>query len=254
MEYYGEMMHHYDDSHRDSIDTAKKLYTLYYQYGRYYDAIDGYRRLTEIDSSLPVYWQVIGNLNMFVGEYEAAWQAYDSAFSLDTTYASAPLMQAEILARRGDTAGAIKRAEKYYSIEQTIPAKIEFLLLLGRLYEADGPHNDTTKARRSFEDALTWANEMIAKVPDDPAFVLRAGLAHFGLKEYTEARNLLEIAYFTETRDFYLGQILAELGRVNDILGNREDAIRYYQEGLAVQSPVYYREICRRYLDEPYRD
>ena len=153
IEYYKAMLK-LDTTRRDSIDTRKKLYMNYYQTGRYYEAEEGYRILTQLDSSLPVYWQVIGNLNLINGNPDIAWQAFDSVFALDTTYVSAKLLQAEILSMQGDTTGAIELAEKYYSYENSPPAKIEFLIMLGRLYQGKGKYYDTTKAHRYFSDAL----------------------------------------------------------------------------------------------------
>ncbi|RKX23084.1 MAG: hypothetical protein DRP51_01235 [Candidatus Zixiibacteriota bacterium] len=253
IEYYEEMLK-LDSRRRDSIDTRKKLYMIYYQTGRYYEAEEGYRLLTQLDSSLPVYWQIIGNLNLIIGNQEAAWQAFDSVFALDTTYVSAKLLQAEILSLQGDTTGAIELAEKYYSYENSPPAKIEFLLLLGRLYQGKGENFDSTKAHRYFSDALAWCREMIKKVPNDPAYKFRAGLALIGMRDYSEADNFLELAWFTEKRAYFLGHILLERGKVNDMLGNRDEAVMFYQKCLANPSALRHHEYSRQYIDKPFTE
>ncbi len=253
IEYYEEMLK-LDTTRRDSIDTRKKLYMNYYQTGRYYEAEEGYRILTQLDSSLPVYWQVIGNLNLINGNPDIAWQAFDSVFALDTTYVSAKLLQAEILSMREDTTGAIELAEKYYSYENSPPAKIEFLLMLGRLYQGKGKNYDSTKAQRYFSDALAWCREMIKKVPNDPAYKYRAGLALIGLRQYTEANDYLELAWFTERRVYFLGHILLERGKVNDMLGNRDEAIGFYQECLVNPSASRHQKLSRQYIDEPFTE
>ena len=143
-------------------------------------------------------------------------------------------------------------AEKYYSHENSIPAKIEFLLLLGGLYQAEGSNYDSLAAYRSFSDALAWSDEMIKKAPNEPAYKYRAGLALFGLHEYRDADEYLQLAWFTERRAYFLGDILLERGKVNDVLGNREKAIRFYQECLANQSSVRHHELCREYIEKPY--
>ncbi len=253
IEYYENMLK-LDDSRADSIDTRKKLYMIYYQSGRYYDAEKGYRDLVRIDSSLSIYWQIIGNLNLIIGEIEKAWQAFDSAFSLDTTLASAKLLQAEILSNRGDLANAIEMAEKYYNIETSVPAKIEFLLLIGELRKTRGAYYDSLAAHRAFSDALAWCQEMIAKAPNDPAFKFRAGLANEGLGQYKEADDYLELAWFTEHRTYFLGHILLERGKVNDKLGNRDAALRFYQECLAGKASARHQELCRQYIDKPFSE
>jgi tetratricopeptide (TPR) repeat protein len=251
IEYYEEMLK-LDSTRRDSIDTRQKLYMIYYRTGRYYEAEEGYRILTQLDSSKAVYWQVIGNLNLINGNPDIAWQAFDSVYALDTTYVSAKLLQAEILSLRGDTSAAIELAEQYYSFENSPPAKIEFLLLLGNLYQGKGENYDSTKAHRYFSDALAWCKEMIRKTPNEPAFKYRAGLALMGLGEYAEANDYLELAWFTERRAYFLGHILLERGKVNDKLGNREAAINFYQECLANPSASKHQELARQYLDKPF--
>jgi len=224
----------------------------YYQTGKYYEAEEGYRLLTRLDSSLPVYWQVIGNLNIINGNLDVAWSAFDSVFSHDTTYVSAKLLQAEIMSMQGDTAGAIELAEKYYSFENSPPAKIEFLLLLGRLYEGKGKNYDSTKASRSFSDALAWCREMIKKVPNDPAYKFRAGMAYIGLGQYSEANDFLELAWFTERRAYFMGHILLERGMVNDLLGNRHEAIKFYQDCLDWPSASQHQVLSRQYINKPF--
>lgn len=253
IEYYEEMLK-LDTTLRDSVDTRNKLYMNYYQVGKYYEAEEGYRLLTQLSSSLPVYWQVIGNLNLINGNIDKAWSAFDSVFAHDTTYVSSKLLQAEILSIRGDTAGAIELAEKYYSFENSPPAKIEFLLLLGQLYRGKGENYDSAKAHRYFSDALAWCKEMIRKTPTEPAYKYRAGLAFIGLREYAEANDYLELAQFTERRAYFLGHILLERGKVNDMLGKRDEAVRLYQECLANPSASKHQELSRQYIDKPFTD
>ncbi len=135
-------MRNYDESRYDSTDTWKKLSATYYQYGYYYRALDGYRLLLQIDSSRTIYWQIIGNLYMINGEYDSAWAAFDSVYAVDSTYAASKLLQAKILAIRGDTGSAIELAEEHYGREASPAGKIEFLLFLGDLYRVEGEHHD----------------------------------------------------------------------------------------------------------------
>ncbi|UCD93567.1 MAG: hypothetical protein JSU69_07295, partial [Candidatus Zixiibacteriota bacterium] len=132
---YLQQMTEYDKTNYDSVDTWQKLSMVYYQYGQYYDAIDGYKLLAAIDPAKPLYQQVLGNLYLITGSYDSAWSAFDAAAALDTTFATARLLQARILTIRGDTAAAIELAEEAYGSEQTMAGKIEFLLFLGEMYQ-----------------------------------------------------------------------------------------------------------------------
>ncbi len=250
---YLEAMKPYDNSRRDTINNLADLNTAFYNVGRYYDAEKGYKELLKVDTARPIYYQVLGNLNMINGDYDKAWKDFDSVFALDSTYASAKLRQAQILAIRGDTAKAIETAQKYFSVESTTPAKIEFLLFLGEMYGAPGKNHDSLQAYRSYSDALAWTKEVLASSPRDPSYQLRAGRALMGLEKYEDARSFLEVAYFTETRTFNLGEILLTLGKLNDLMGNRAQAEDYYHACLANQSAAWFQEECRRYLAEPFR-
>ncbi|UCD95541.1 MAG: tetratricopeptide repeat protein, partial [Candidatus Zixiibacteriota bacterium] len=250
---YLQQMTEYDKTNYDSVDTWQKLSMVYYQYGQYYDAIDGYKLLAAIDPAKPLYQQVLGNLYLITGSYDSAWSAFDAAVALDTAFATARLLQARILTIRGDTAAAIELAEEAYGSEQTMAGKIEFLLFLGEMYQTGGKYYDSVKADRNFSDALVWANDMIPKAPEDPAFKLRAGLALFGLGEYEHARQHLELARFTELRAFYLGRTLLALGNLYDVLGEHDRAIEYYQKALSIPLSAHDRELCEKYAREPYR-
>ena len=251
IEYYQEMTK-YDQTRADSADTWKKLALTYYQYGHYYQAEEGYRRLIAIDSARAVYFQILGILLLIDGRYDQSWKAFDSVCTIDTTYATARLLQARIMAVRGDTAGAVKTAQNYYSMEKSIPGKIEFLLFLGKMLGARGKNYDSTLANRYYSDALTWALHLVNKAPDDPAQKLRAGLAYLGLKEYDNGAQFLESALFTEQRSYYRGEAVLALGNLYDLKKDRRRAIEYYQEGLKNPLAVYQRELCMKYIDKPY--
>ncbi len=251
---YLEEMPKYDQSRFDTLDTHTKLASTYYQTGDYDKALKEFKFLQADDTAKATNWQIIGNLYLINNELDSAWAAFDSAFQLDTTYAAAKLLQAKILALRGDTVGAIKLAEEFYGKEQSPPGKIEFLLLLGALYKAPGMNQDTAKAEKYFSDAAVWSSDMMAKVPDDPVYKLRAGLAYFGLGQYHDAIQYLELARFTEQRAYHTGRILVNLGMLYDVIGDHDKAVEYYQACLASPSAQYHRELCRKYIVKPYKE
>lgn len=251
---YLEQMQAYDSTRADTLATLKDLNTAYYQGGRYYEAIEGYRELIKLDKDNPVNWQVLGNLKMINGEYDEASELFAQVFALDSTYASAKLRQAQIEAIRGDTAEAIKTAEKYYGIETATPAKIEFLLFLGRMYGTRGSNFDSTRSTRSYQDALAWITDVLNRAPHDPSYQLRAGQAYLGLNKLEEAERYLEQAYFSETRSFNIGKILLYLGKMYDLKGDREYAGEFYNAVITNHSAVWHRDEARRYLGEPFRN
>ncbi|SYZ72694.1 hypothetical protein TRIP_C20809 [Candidatus Zixiibacteriota bacterium] len=251
IEYYREMTK-YDSNRADSIDTWKKLAAVCYQFGRYYDALDGYRLLVKLDSARSIYYQILGNLYLIDGQYDQAWSALDTVLLKDSTYATARLLQAKITAIRGDTAGAIRIAEKVYDIEKSVPGKIEFLLFMGKMEGSPGVWRDTAKAENHFSEALGMTLQMMAQIPDDPTYKIRAGLASLGLHEYDKAGQYLDVAYFTEQRSYYLGEVLLALGNLEDLQGKRKAATEYYQQGLRLPLAVYQRDLCTKYIDKAY--
>jgi len=250
---YFEAMTEYDKTRGDSIATGNDLSLAYYHAGRYYDAEKGYLKLLEIDSSRALYWQIIGNLRLINGDYDRALTALEKAFLSDSVFATSYLLTARIRAIRGDTAAAIKLAEEYYPRESSTPGKIEFLLFLGSLYGEPGENYDSVKARRCNADALAWTKEVLAKAPTDASYLFRAGQALSGLGEYAEAERMLQGALYLETRAYHLGYITLELGRLYDAVGKRDLALEYYQNCLVRPAAVWHHDLCRRYLDEPYR-
>jgi tetratricopeptide (TPR) repeat protein len=251
IEYY-EQMTKYDQSRPDSIDTWNKLAMTYYQNGRYYKAEDGFRLLLKIDSARTIYRQILGNLALLDGRYDDAWKLFDAVIAADTTYASARLLQAKILAIKGDTVGAVKLAEDYYGLEKSEAGKIEFLLFLGKMHSARGKSNDSAAAEQEFGDALSYSSAMISRAPDEHAYKLRAGLALLGLKDYDRAAQFLELALFVEQRSFYLGEILLALGNLYDSKNEHAEAIKYYQEAMAGPLGAHQRNLCEKYINKPY--
>jgi tetratricopeptide (TPR) repeat protein len=253
IEYY-EQMSKYDQSRADSIDTWGKLAMIYYQNGRYYKAEEGFRRLRKLDPVTIVNLQILGNLALIDGRYDDAWKLFDSVLAADSTYASARLQQAKILAIKGDSTGAIKLADDNYGSEKLEAGKIEFLLFMGKIHGTRGKLYDSALAEQEYSDALSYSNAMISRAPDEHAFKLRAGLALLGLKEYDRAEQFLELALFVEQRSFYQGEILLALGNLYDLKKDHDKAIKYYQEAISGPIGVYQRQLCMKYIGEPYRN
>jgi tetratricopeptide (TPR) repeat protein len=253
IEYYEEMAK-LDSTNRDSINTWEKLAPLYYQYGHYYKAVEAYQRLIKIDSVLPVYYQILGNLLLYDGKYDAAMKTLDTVYMLDSEYATSHLLQAKILAIRGDTLEAIKLAGEYYPVEKSNVGKVEFLLFLGKMYGQKGKNYDSAMANQYFSDAYAWAADIVSKAADDPAHKLRAGLACLGLREFDKAENYLEIASFTEFRSLFIGEVLIAFGNLYDLRGNHEKAMEYYRKCLTYPLAVYQHDLCNKYIDTPYKN
>jgi len=253
-QHYLEKMQAYDSDRSDSVSTWTKLSPLYYQSGDYYRAIEGYQLLVATDTSRPMYFQILGNLNMANGNYDAALAAFDSAYALDTTFVSAPLMKARTLAIQGDTTGALAMTRLYFGRETSIAEKAVFLLQLGELTGAGGPGHDSAAADNYYADALYWTNKIIEQSQPDPVHYLRGGIAALGLRDYPQAQTFLETAHFIETRALLLGEVLLRLGQLHDALGDREQALTYYREALNSQIAAYQRDLCIHYIDHPYRN
>lgn len=251
---YLETMQAYDSDRADTVATWTRLALLYYQSGDYYRAIEGYRQLIASDTVRPMYYQILGNLHLANGDYDAASAAFDSALALDTTLVAAALMKARILAIRGDTTEALALTRDYFGRETSLPEKAAFLLQLGEFTHAGGPDHDSAAADNYYADALYWLNKIIEQNQPDPVYYLRAGTAALGLREYQQALSYLETAHFVETRELFLGEILLRIGQVHDALGNREQALTYYREALNSQIAAYQRDICIQFIDHPYRN
>nr|MBN2278843.1 hypothetical protein [candidate division Zixibacteria bacterium] len=250
---YLEVMTQYDENSFDSLDTWRKLATTCYQYGHYYRAEEAYRRLLKIDSAKTVYYLILGNLAMINGEYDHAWTLMDTVLASDSTYSTALLQMAMIRLIKGDTALALDLARKGLIQEETVAGKIEYLLFLGELYDTPGKYRDSAKVEENYKEALLSATDLMQKVPQDPAMKLRVGMALMGLRRYDEARQYLEVARFTEQRTFYLGRIALYLGRLYDLMNDRDRAMEYYREGLGPGVASYHRDLCQHYLEQPYK-
>ncbi|MCX6827067.1 MAG: tetratricopeptide repeat protein [candidate division Zixibacteria bacterium] len=243
----------YDQTRVDSAATWEKLALTYYQYGHYYKAEEGYKRLIVMDSTRAQYYQIMGNLMLMDARYDMAWGKLDAVVSIDSTYATARLLQAKILAIKADTGQAIKLAEKFYPVEKSTPGKIEFQLFLGKMYGAKGSNFDSTAANKYFTNALAWSSDMAAKAPEDPTYKLRMGLAYLGLEDFENAEKYLELALFFERRPFHQGEALIGLGNLYDLSQNHKKAIEFYQRALTLPLAAYQRDLCIKYIDQPYR-
>jgi tetratricopeptide (TPR) repeat protein len=89
-------------------------------------------------------------------------------------------------------------------------------------------------------------------VPHDPANYLVAGQAFMLMGDFPRAEENLRTSHFLETRPYFLGQVLLELGKLQDLKGERKAAREYYDEVLSIKAGAYQKMLAKKFLENKY--
>jgi len=71
-------------------------------------------------------------------------------------------------------------------------------------------------------------------------------------QQYEKADEYFQVSLFLESRPYYLGILLLDLGRLEDLRGNRDKAMEYYTKLSKVNAGAYQRYLAQRYFQTPY--
>lgn len=86
--------------------------------------------------------------------------------------------------------------------------------------------------------------------PNEPVNYLLAGQAFLLMGKYDMARDNLGVAQFLESRPFFLGQTLLEMGKLADLEGRRDEAKDYYGRVMEIKAGAYQKTLVGRYLKQ----
>jgi tetratricopeptide (TPR) repeat protein len=124
----------------------------------------------------------------------------------------------------------------------------EYFIEAGRLNLMKGQPADSLLGQ-----AAAMALSRAAQTPHDPINYLVAGQALALMGDYGMAQENLETAHFLETRPYFLGQVLLELGKLSDLKGERDRAREYYDEVSSINAGAYQKALTKRYLETKYK-
>jgi len=164
-----------DNTIRLDIDASEVAYSA----GRYADALEPTRRLTEKMPSQAMYFDRLAHIYGKLGNRAGEARSWEGVFAVSPTPADACPMLAQAYEAANDVTRALAAFERCLDVE---PGNPDALLLLGRAYQGAGRGND---ARRVLEKA-------VAISPQYPDLYLLLGVRNYADGYVDVARQQFE--------------------------------------------------------------
>jgi tetratricopeptide (TPR) repeat protein len=164
-----------DTTIRRDIDASEIAYSA----GRFADALEPTRRLTEKMPSQAMYFDRLAHIYLKLGNRAEEARSWEGVFAVSPTPADACPMLAQAYEAANDVTRALGAFERCLDVEPDNP---DALLLLGRAYQAAGRGDD---ARRVLEKA-------VAISPRYPDLYLLLGIRNYADGHIDVARQQFE--------------------------------------------------------------
>lgn len=248
---YAEGMLGMATSATDSLRSLSRVERSAFLVGNYYDAAGAKEAALRIENDARGLMS-LGTYQMMNGLYDEAKENLDRAAALNP---SSQLIKFN-LGLWHHVTGDNKQARKYWTDIIVNPidgsAQAESRILLGHLLLKSRDEGDRAQAITYFTEGVGMFEQTLRQHSASPSTEMWTGIGYAGLGDTENAYNRLSTALFLETRPFHLGFIHLWLGKVADLLGEREVAREYYGQVLAAPSAVYHQTEAKRYLEEAY--
>ncbi len=196
-----------DNQHklRETILTKVALLADFKKYPECVETLTSYLK-REPDDEIAYYF--LGKIHSVFQNREAAKRAYRKAIDLRPNFSAAARSLGMQLELEGKLQDAFKVYEQSAEVGGADDETYQKLINLSLILE-------------NYEGALRYLKQYLTIQPDDAQAMLRAGLIHFKLREFAEAKeifeNLLKKPDVAEDRvHFYLASVLEELGNLQD--------------------------------------
>jgi len=256
---YSSMLHYCKaaaEQSSNSVDTLMTLSALkraYFFNGDYYQATLVQETLNEITPTSAPGWMTLGSYQMMNGYYKQANESLEKALKLN---ADDNLVKFNLGLNKlftGDTLAAIKLMSETITGGPGSQVQVEGRIMLGMILNAKVNSDEKEKGALYLSEALTSLNQTLSANNSSPSSQMWAGIASLELGHVNQALDYLNVAYFLETRPFYLGMINLWLGKISDLNGDRQGARNYYGQVLALPSADYHQREARTLLESAYK-
>jgi tetratricopeptide (TPR) repeat protein len=237
--YYREL------SERNSADRNKdlrKLATCYFWLGNYSAADSVYDVLLEQGDSPPEVSFMKGEVKLAQGKIDSALAYYSRSYKKG--FNTGRLKRASILADMGYVDSAAYLLD---NIKNEAERYLDYSLDIAQIRIMQGEKADSL-LHAVIQKALNSSNSN----PGDPRPYFILGRAYAFLGDYEESLHQLNNSYFLETSPFNQATVLLEMGKVEDLSGDRDQAEKSYRQVVALNGGEYQKMMAEKYLKSPY--
>jgi tetratricopeptide (TPR) repeat protein len=236
----------------DSVQTLNLLTRANFFNGDYYAAVDNESLVVKLDSSDARNWMALASYQMMLGHYEKARKNLETARRLDSLDHMIKFNLAVYYRARGMDDSAREMFSQIINSEGN-EAQIESRVMLGSILVHSKDALDRKKAEEYFGFVVSNLRQVMENRQLSSSMNFWLGAAYTGLGETGLASNYLNIAKFIETRPFYEGFIELWLGKLADLMGQRDKAKEHYEMVLVLPSAAYHQQEAKNYLEKPYQ-
>lgn len=242
----------------DSVYIYTQMGWNLYMRGDYDTSRTVFEKLLKLKPNSPSDQMAFANLLMLDGRYDSARVIFDRIFTTDTTIKAALYKIGESYYWQNKIDSSTKYLLRDYNTDPSQLTIASSGILLGELALRSG---DTAAAKEYYTRAVRKMDEIYQYGKTWPSYLLRIGQAHLGLAlcgesgELESAKSFLESALYFEvypTRVIFLTRILAALGEIADLEGNRDDAVSYYQKALSYPLSTEFEALVRKHIKQPF--
>jgi len=225
------------------IDYLQKLGTCLFWLGNYAAADTIYDTLIKLGDESGETLYMKADVELALGKSDKASGFFKTSY--DRGFPTGGVRLASLLLDEGKTDSAFTLLE---NIKDEAGRLLEYSLEIANMKVMKGE-----KADSLLENVIGRAINMSNNSADDPRPYEILGKAYSLAGEYDSSISQYNTAYFLETNPYLLSSILLEMGRTEDISGDRESAKQYYRRVLDSAGGEYQKSLAKKYLHSAYR-
>lgn len=237
---YYEELSAIDDG--DRAASLEKLATCYFWLGNYAAADSVYDQLLELGEESPEILFMKGEIKLTEGKVNKALAFYDESY--EKGFITGRLRIISILKDKGQIDSAASLLD---NIDEDAGRLVDYSIETAAMKIIRGQSADSL-LDMVIRNSITVTN----RTPDDPRPYLVLGKAYALMNDYEKATYYMNTAYFLEDSPFNQAFILLEMGKIEDLLGDRERARDFYRQVVELDGE-YQKTLAERYLDSPYQ-
>jgi tetratricopeptide (TPR) repeat protein len=227
----------------DRIANLKKLATCEFWLGNFAAADTIYDLLPKLGDNSAETIFMKGDVKLARGDIDEAVVRYVDSF--EKGFSTGGLRLVSILIDRGDidSAGVLLK-----NMEDKARRLLDYSIETAEVKIINGENADSL-----LDPAIGRAINRSNKTPHDPRPYMILGKAYALKDDYEKSIYYFNTAYFLEISLFNQSMILLEMGKTEDLLGNRHKALEFYRRVIESGGGEYQKNLATRYLNTAYR-